>query len=159
MSARKAETSSGIARVHFLRDVDLRGILAMMTYSPGLASDSPALCEYTYGAGPMTRAATEAPYGTWPTVIKLLKERFPGTAFDTDLFAVVGDLNDEPASKPLGRGCRLPPRSVRRRATARRAGPPTFAHAFSTRERNDETPLTPRGSSVPPRGFEPRSPP
>ena len=34
-------------------------------------------------------------------VIKLLKERFPGTAFDTELFAVVGDLNDEPASKPL----------------------------------------------------------
>jgi endonuclease/exonuclease/phosphatase family metal-dependent hydrolase len=34
-------------------------------------------------------------------VIKLLKERFPGNAFDTELFAVVGDLNDEASSKPL----------------------------------------------------------
>jgi endonuclease/exonuclease/phosphatase family metal-dependent hydrolase len=34
-------------------------------------------------------------------VIKLLKERFPGNAFSTELFAVVGDLNDEPRSKPL----------------------------------------------------------
>jgi len=34
-------------------------------------------------------------------VIALLNERFPGNAFDTELFAVVGDLNDEPASTPL----------------------------------------------------------
>jgi endonuclease/exonuclease/phosphatase family metal-dependent hydrolase len=34
-------------------------------------------------------------------VIKLVHERFPGNAFNTELFAVVGDLNDEPASKPL----------------------------------------------------------
>jgi endonuclease/exonuclease/phosphatase family metal-dependent hydrolase len=34
-------------------------------------------------------------------VIKLLHERFPGNRFDSELFAVVGDLNDEAASKPL----------------------------------------------------------
>lgn len=34
-------------------------------------------------------------------VIALIQERFPGNAFTTELFAVVGDLNDEPASKPL----------------------------------------------------------
>jgi endonuclease/exonuclease/phosphatase family metal-dependent hydrolase len=31
-------------------------------------------------------------------VIKLLRERFPGNAYDSELFAVVGDLNDEPRS-------------------------------------------------------------
>jgi endonuclease/exonuclease/phosphatase family metal-dependent hydrolase len=34
-------------------------------------------------------------------VIALLHERFPGNAFNSELFAVVGDLNDEPGSKPL----------------------------------------------------------
>jgi predicted extracellular nuclease len=28
-------------------------------------------------------------------------ERFPGNAFNTELFTVVGDLNDEPRSKPV----------------------------------------------------------
>jgi hypothetical protein len=34
-------------------------------------------------------------------VIELLQERFAGNAFDTELLAVVGDLNDEPRSRPL----------------------------------------------------------
>jgi endonuclease/exonuclease/phosphatase family metal-dependent hydrolase len=34
-------------------------------------------------------------------VIALTKERFPGNAFDSELFAVVGDMNDEPASESL----------------------------------------------------------
>jgi hypothetical protein len=34
-------------------------------------------------------------------MIKLLQERFPGNGFDTELFAVARDLNDEAASKPL----------------------------------------------------------
>lgn len=35
-------------------------------------------------------------------VVDLLAERFPGSAYDTELFAVVGDLNDEPSSGPIG---------------------------------------------------------
>jgi endonuclease/exonuclease/phosphatase family metal-dependent hydrolase len=31
----------------------------------------------------------------------IVHRRFPGAAFDTELFAVLGDLNDEPASAPL----------------------------------------------------------
>jgi endonuclease/exonuclease/phosphatase family metal-dependent hydrolase len=34
-------------------------------------------------------------------VIALVKERFPGNTFKKELFAIVGDMNDEPASKPL----------------------------------------------------------
>lgn len=34
-------------------------------------------------------------------VVRRLKLRFPGTAYDTALFAVVGDLNDEPGSPPV----------------------------------------------------------
>ena len=34
-------------------------------------------------------------------VVEILKERFPGSAFDTGLFAVVGDLNDHPDSESL----------------------------------------------------------
>ena len=34
-------------------------------------------------------------------VVGLLHERFPGTAWDTELFMVVGDLNDEPGSPPV----------------------------------------------------------
>lgn len=34
-------------------------------------------------------------------LIAILQERFPGNAFQTELFAVVGDMNDEPRSKPL----------------------------------------------------------
>ena len=34
-------------------------------------------------------------------VSKIVHERFPGPAFDTALFAVVGDLNDEPLSDPV----------------------------------------------------------
>lgn len=34
-------------------------------------------------------------------VTAILQERFPGDGFQTELFAVVGDMNDEPASKPL----------------------------------------------------------
>lgn len=34
-------------------------------------------------------------------VRRILRERFPGNAFDTELFAVVGDLNDEPTSDAL----------------------------------------------------------
>jgi endonuclease/exonuclease/phosphatase family metal-dependent hydrolase len=33
--------------------------------------------------------------------LDIVKERFPGQQFQTELFAVVGDLNDEPASGPL----------------------------------------------------------
>jgi endonuclease/exonuclease/phosphatase family metal-dependent hydrolase len=34
-------------------------------------------------------------------VVKIVRERFPGDAFETGLFAVVGDLNDEPGSPSL----------------------------------------------------------
>jgi endonuclease/exonuclease/phosphatase family metal-dependent hydrolase len=34
-------------------------------------------------------------------VVKLLHERFPGAAWDRELFMVAGDLNDEPASPPV----------------------------------------------------------
>jgi endonuclease/exonuclease/phosphatase family metal-dependent hydrolase len=35
-------------------------------------------------------------------IVRLLKERFPGGAWNSELFMVVGDLNDEPASAPVG---------------------------------------------------------
>jgi endonuclease/exonuclease/phosphatase family metal-dependent hydrolase len=34
-------------------------------------------------------------------VLDIVKERFPGNQFETELFAVVGDLNDEPSGDPL----------------------------------------------------------
>jgi endonuclease/exonuclease/phosphatase family metal-dependent hydrolase len=34
-------------------------------------------------------------------IVDLLHERFPDNSFDTELFMVVGDLNDEPASPPV----------------------------------------------------------
>jgi endonuclease/exonuclease/phosphatase family metal-dependent hydrolase len=34
-------------------------------------------------------------------IVRLLRERFPGSAFDQELFMVVGDLNDEPGSDPV----------------------------------------------------------
>jgi endonuclease/exonuclease/phosphatase family metal-dependent hydrolase len=34
-------------------------------------------------------------------VAEIVQERFPGAAFDTELFAVVGDFNDTPASDPV----------------------------------------------------------
>ena len=34
-------------------------------------------------------------------IVKLLRERFPGNAWNRELFMVVGDLNDEPASPPV----------------------------------------------------------
>ena len=34
-------------------------------------------------------------------VVEILRERFPGPAFDTGLFAVIGDLNDHPDSEAL----------------------------------------------------------
>jgi endonuclease/exonuclease/phosphatase family metal-dependent hydrolase len=34
-------------------------------------------------------------------VIRIVQRRFPGNAYNEELFAVVGDLNDEPGSKPL----------------------------------------------------------
>ena len=34
-------------------------------------------------------------------VLDIVKERFPGEKFQTELFAVVGDLNDEPSGGPL----------------------------------------------------------
>ncbi|NTV00888.1 MAG: hypothetical protein HGA55_07195, partial [Methanoregulaceae archaeon] len=34
-------------------------------------------------------------------VVEILRERFPGPAFDTALFAVIGDLNDDPDSEVL----------------------------------------------------------
>jgi len=34
-------------------------------------------------------------------VVEVLRERFPGAAFDNELFMVVGDLNDEPESPPV----------------------------------------------------------
>jgi hypothetical protein len=34
--------------------------------------------------------------------VRLLKERFQGAAWNKELFMVVGDLNDEPASAPVG---------------------------------------------------------
>lgn len=35
------------------------------------------------------------------TVAKMLKSRFPGSEYDSQLFAVVGDMNDEPGSESL----------------------------------------------------------
>lgn len=35
------------------------------------------------------------------TVAKILKSRFPGSEYDSQLFAVVGDMNDEPVSSAL----------------------------------------------------------
>jgi exonuclease III len=34
-------------------------------------------------------------------VLKIVHERFPGAKFDQELFAVVGDFNDEPLSQPV----------------------------------------------------------
>ena len=34
-------------------------------------------------------------------IVKILQERFPGTAYGSEHFAVVGDLNDAPASPPI----------------------------------------------------------
>jgi len=34
-------------------------------------------------------------------ILRVLQERFPGAAFGSELFAVVGDLNDAPASAPI----------------------------------------------------------
>jgi endonuclease/exonuclease/phosphatase family metal-dependent hydrolase len=34
-------------------------------------------------------------------VLNIVRERFPGAKFDQDLFAVVGDFNDEPLSAPV----------------------------------------------------------
>jgi endonuclease/exonuclease/phosphatase family metal-dependent hydrolase len=34
-------------------------------------------------------------------VVDLVRERFPGSAFDSELFIVAGDLNDEPGSLPV----------------------------------------------------------
>jgi len=34
-------------------------------------------------------------------VLKIVRERFPGAKFDQELFAIVGDFNDEPLSPPV----------------------------------------------------------
>ena len=34
-------------------------------------------------------------------ILEIVKKRFPGRAFQSELFAVVGDLNDEPSGQPL----------------------------------------------------------
>ncbi|MDP3798850.1 MAG: endonuclease/exonuclease/phosphatase family protein [Polaromonas sp.] len=50
-------------------------------------------------------AANEKRQRQADTVVKLLKARFPGAAFTSDYFAVLGDLNDTPLAPQLSRLC------------------------------------------------------